>query len=128
MINLKKIFLASILSLTACVSSFDKTEYERAVDIRYQISNVDKFCSSQDSMRLDIVKLQDSIDWLKLYAEGIPNNNQISVMLNGLKDEADRFANIVNAPQKPSATYCYSKINDMNAVADILLRSEGSKK
>lgn len=130
MASWKNISLAvSVLALSACATKFDPVEHGKIVDIhhRLQQAQTQNLCQDPGTARALAHELKRDVDWFAMYAQYIPNNENIEKMAKEMAKSADEFATRYNSGTTPSRIYCELKIKTLNSQIDIIQRTNARR-
>lgn len=123
------LLLSLIILLSGCAAHYDAGEYGKVVDAAAVLN--DDLCTGDQKKLVDAVdSFRNKIYWLSLYTYGVPSNQDSNKILNGISDEAERFATQISFKGWVLANeqfYCKAKIDGIEHGMKILIKAEGNK-
>jgi hypothetical protein len=134
---MKPIIFALALFLSGCaqiqtvlkidVASYSETEYVRATELRTAITLATNQCKDHTAMKAALDNLNTKALELTYYSQGLPKNNQISLMESQLNNVISEMIKHYDAVDTTSQFYCIDKIDTMSRAASTIQHAIGNK-
>ena len=116
-----------LIVLSSCTAHRDQFFYQKTVDFVYHTNDSKSFCEALSKDVSPIDKILDESTYLKLYAAGEENNEDVQTITVSINTQIFRFK-ALRKLGSISDTYCQEKIKNVNDMARILRDAEGVKK
>ena len=124
------------LALSGCTSTvhtveriiypprFTELELGALADVRQLVEKVEVCGNTQEQLLL-AQKLQTKVDWVKKFAEFVPNNDDSVKMLTAFSKEADLF--LEASKKQTSEFFCKESLTNFNEQATMIQKALGNK-
>lgn len=103
---------------------FDENEYSRMVDVRVELE--ESRCTDHKDAQQMAVRLKSHLDWLAIYSQHLPNNNNTNSMVMAMRKSTDEFADRYTRGSATTA-YCRLKVQALAEQIDIILKTTASR-
>lgn len=115
-----------LIFLNSCGTTYDSLIYTKLVDISIATRKTETICTANGFDLKELKSLKDAAVYVSVYESGVPNSKDVQIILNKLLDDVERFETLVTHNNNFSQTYCEDKIQNIHALTQTALQTEGS--